>query len=229
MRALFLCLAALCSLPCLGGGLTFETTDQEVFAKADQGTITVDFPFENKSDSSVTIKSSEASCSCLAVQVKGGKMRYAPGESGVIRGILDMGNFSGEAVKALQVSLEGDPVGKPSISLIARVHIPELVKIEPKTLRWDLGSEATAKVLTITIDHDEPIHVRKAACSNKQFEVEVREVESGKAYELVVTPTSVEEQALGVITIDTDCPIKRHATQRAFALVRRVRTPEIRQ
>jgi len=220
------CLLVLLCQPLLAGKLSFKETEKDVHAGADQRTVTADFEFENGSDEVVTIANSASSCSCLSVKVKGGKLVYQPGEKGVIRGVFDMGNFSGEAVKALQVWLEGDPEALPSVTLKVTVHIPVLVAVEPKTLRWDLGAAVEAKVLTITMDHDEPIRVTKAGCSNPNFETRVRTVEEGKKYELEVTPTTTDEQALGVITIDTDCSIARHATQRAFALVRRPPVPQ---
>ncbi|MFC7338921.1 DUF1573 domain-containing protein [Haloferula chungangensis] len=208
-------------LPGLAGELTFETKLEEVEVPLDGRRVTADFKFENKSDEDVAIAKYNATCSCMTVQVKGGKLSYAPGESGVIRGVFDMGNFSGTVDKAVQIWLDGDPEDAPSVTLTTRIHIPVLVDVEPKTLRWDVGGEMTSQTITVTMMHDEPIKVTSVSCQNPNFKIKQKTVEEGKKYELEVTPTDTSSQSIGLISIETDCPIKRHATQRAYTIVRK--------
>ena len=208
-------------LPCFGEGLTFVDRLKEVQLKPEERKLTVDFDFENKTDKPVVISKYDATCSCMKVQVKGGKLIYEPGEKGVIRGVFDMGNFSGTVDKAIMVWLKGDGNVEPSIALTVRVHIPVLVEVEPKTLRWDVGEKAVSRVIEITMNHTEPITVKSATCSNYNFQIELTTVEEGKKYQLKVTPKSTETQGIGVVNIATDCTVARQATQRAFTVIRR--------
>lgn len=220
MKALFLCV--LLSLP-LAAELTFETKLKDVHAGHDQREVFCDFEFSNDTQKPLVIARYESTCSCMNVQVKGGKLRYEPGEKGIIRAIFDMGNFSGEVDKSVRIWLRGDMIDKPSITLTTRVHIPVLVEIEPKTVRWEVDPEGkpTTQVISIKMNHDEPIHVLSAEPGNQKFTAELKTLKEGEAYELHVTPADVSKPALGVIQIRTDAKSSRHASQRAFALVRK--------
>ena len=50
---------------------------------------------------------------------------------------------------------------------------------------------------------------------------ELKTVEEGKRYDLVVTPTNLDAPGIGVFRIETDCAIKKHRIQQAFAIVRK--------
>src|SRR5690606_37322517 len=87
-------------------GLDFERTMEEVKAPADATKVTADFKFTNKSQKPVTISKTDPGCSCLSVQISGGKLKYAPGEGGTIRATFDVGNFSGTVDKAIALWLD---------------------------------------------------------------------------------------------------------------------------
>lgn len=203
------------------GTLSFGETHREIRAEPDARKVTADFEFDNRGEEAVRIVKYDASCACMSVGVKGGKLNYAPGEEGVIRAVFDMGNFSGSTDKVVNVWLEGDPENEPSVRLTVEVHIPELVTLEPRSVRWEAGDAPDAKSISIVMDHDEPIRVTEVECANEQFEIELKTVEEGEKYEIVVTPKSTESQQLGVIHITTDCEIEKQANPRAFCIVRR--------
>jgi hypothetical protein len=200
-------------------GLEFESLTQEVHAPADASVVTADFNFTNKSDKPVTITNSDPGCSCLSVQVSGGKLKYAPGESGMLRATFEMGNFSGTVDKVIALWIDNDPADKPSMALTVQVHIPVLVTLEPKTLRWDLHGKSEPKVIEIRMTEDKPIKVLGIKPSTPAFRCELKVLEEGRKYDLVVTPLSVDQSALCVIRIETDCKIARHRIQQAFAVV----------
>ena len=202
-------------------GLEFKETRKEVHAPADVKTVTADFEFTNRSDKPVTVSKYESTCSCMSVMIKEGKLRYAPGESGVVRAEFDMGNFSGEVDKVVALWLDDAPADKPTISLTVRVHIPVLISLDPKTLKWDLGGNADAQTIRVTMNHTKPIKVLKVTSSSEAFVPKLKTVEEGKSYELVVTPVDIKSPGLGVLRIETDCDIVKHRTQQAFAVVRK--------
>jgi hypothetical protein len=206
--------------------LKFAETLREVHAPADAKTVTTDFIFTNRSNKPVTISRYESACSCMKVEISNAKLRYAPGESGTIRAEFDMGNFSGEIDKTIALWVEGDPKDKPSITLTARVHIPVIIAVEPKTLKWPLNGKANAQTIRIAINNPKPIHITKISSSSQSFRHELKTIKKGKSYELVVTPLDLSLPALAIFRIETDCAHAKHKTQQAFAVVRKPSSSE---
>ena len=201
--------------------LTFETELLEIHAPADAGSIVAEFNFENKSNQTVTIAKVDKTCSCIAVEVSDSKLVYAPGEKGQIRATFDMGNFAGVVDKTVVLFLDKDPVDKPSVTLTVEVHIPVLVVIKEKTLKWVVGGKPETQKIDITMDYTKPIKIVAKSCTSDNFKVEVKTLEEGKHYELLVTPAETKDPGLAIIRIETDCEIKRHQVLQAFAVIRR--------
>lgn len=204
-----------------GAGLEFTDLLKEVNAAADSSILTVDFPFTNKGDKPVTIAKSDPGCSCLKIQISGGKLKYAPGESGVVRGTFEMGNLFGTVDKIVALWLDNDPEDKPSVKLTVRVHIPVLVGLEPRTVKWDLGGKADPQTIQIRMAEGKPIRVTGVKSSSDAFACELKTLEEGRKYDLVVTPLVINSPGMGVIRIETDCEISKHKVQQAFAVVRK--------
>jgi hypothetical protein len=209
-------------MACAGAaGLEFSEPIKDVHAPADVATVTESFEFKNLGDKPVTIAKADPTCSCLKIEISGGKLKYAPGESGVVRVTFEMGNFSGVVEKMVAIWLDGDPEDKPSRSVTVRVHIPVLVAIEPKTVKWDIGSEPAPQTIQIRMAEGQTIHVTGVKSSSDHFSTEIKTLEEGKKYDLLVTPKNTTGPGLGVIRIETDCAISKHRTQQAFAVVRK--------
>ena len=209
----------------LAGGLQFTETLKQVNASADAATVTTEFTFTNKGDKPASITKSDSGCSCLKVEISGGKLKYAPGESGVVRTTFEMGNFSGTVDKMVAVWIDDDPVDKPSTQLTVRVNIPILVALEPKTLKWDLGAKADPQIIHIEMAEGSSIHVTGVTSSSEAFACELKTVDDGKKYDLIVTPQTMDVPGMAVIRIETDCAISKHRTQQAFAVVRKASQP----
>jgi hypothetical protein len=207
-------------------GLTFDKPLLEIHAAADARTAVADFDFENKTDKPVTITRYDKTCSCLSLQIPGGKLVYQPGEKGVLRAAFDLGNLSGVVDKMIVMWLDGDAEAKPSITLTAKVHIPVLVVMDVKTLKWALGGKAEAQKIDIQMNHTKPIRIVTTTCTSELFKTELKTLEEGKHYELWVTPLEMNAPGLAIIRLETDCAIERHKVQQAFATVRRER-PEV--
>ena len=214
---IWLALAALSQ----AGTLEFPKASQELDAAADATSVTADFEFSNKSDKPVTIAKTDPGCSCVSVQVSDGKLRYEPGESGVIRAKFDMTNFSGSVDKTILLWLDNDAADKPSTQLHLTIKIPVLIGLEPKTLKWDLGGAGGAQTIQIKMAEGQTIRVAAVSSSSENFVLDLKTLEEGKRYDLVVTPKSVKESALGVFRIETDCKLQKHRIQQAFAVVRK--------
>lgn len=205
----------------LQAGLDFPATLKEVHAPADAQTVTADFEFTNNSDQNVTVAKVDPTCSCISVKIKDSKLSYAPGESGLIRAEFEMGNFSGTVDKVVAVWLGNDPADKPSVALTVRVHIPVLVSLEPKTLKFDLGGKGEPQSIRIQMNHSTPIHVTSVNSSSEAFKQEFKTIEDGKSYELIVTPVDTKSPGLAIMRVTTDCDIAKHQIQQAFAVIRK--------
>lgn len=208
---------------CLGHavGLDFPKASQEINAPADVASITADFEFSNKSNQPIQIVKSDPGCSCVAIEISNGKLRYEPGESGLIRAKFEMANFSGSVEKVIALWLDQDPEDKPSTVLKLRVNIPVLIAVEPKTLKWDIGGNGEPQIIDIKIMEGQTIRVTDAKSSSAEFTCEVQTLLEGKHYQLKVTPENINSPGIGVIRIETDCPLPKHKTQQAFAVVRK--------
>ena len=202
-------------------GLEFTGMLKELNAAADATTVTADFNFTNKGDKPVTITKSDPGCSCLKVQISGGKLKYAPGESGVVRTTFDMGNFSGTVDKMVALWIDDDAADSPSMRLTVRVHIPVLVGVAPKTLKWELGAKAEPQTIEIRMAEGNLIRVTGVTSSSELFACEVKTLEEGKKYDLIVTPQALTAPGMAVIRIETDCAISKHRIQQVFAVVRK--------
>jgi len=201
--------------------LTFDKQSLVIDAPADATSIAAEFNFENKSDQPVTIAKVDKTCSCIGVEVSDGKLAYAAGEKGRIRATFDVGNYTGVVNKTVVLYMANDPPDQPSVTLSVEVHIPVLVVLKEKTLKWSVGAKPATQVIDITMDYAKPIQIISNTCSSDNFKVEVKTLEAGKHYELRVTPTETKEPGLAIIRIETDCVVKRHQVLQAFAVIRR--------
>jgi hypothetical protein len=218
----FACVIGLAMMAAVhAAGLDFPQTFVEIHAPADAKKVTADFEFANRSGKPVSVRKYDAACSCMAVKIQNGKLRYAPGESGLVRTEFDMGNFSGTVDKMVALWLDDDPADKPSVKLTVRVHIPVLVTLEPKTLKWDLAGDGAPQTIRITMNDAKPIRVTAVTCSSPAFRPELKTIEEGRRYELIVTPTEVHAPGLGIFRIETDSALEKHRIQQAFAVVRK--------
>ncbi|MEI6177878.1 MAG: DUF1573 domain-containing protein [Verrucomicrobiota bacterium] len=202
-------------------GLDFTETRKELHAPEDAKVVTTDFDFTNHTDKPVTIRKYDAACSCIAVKIQGGKLRYEPGESGVVRTEFDMGNFYGTVDKTVLIWQDDDPEAKPSITLTAHVIIPTLVSIEPKTLKWEVNGKPDPQTIRINMAYTKPIKIVSVSSTSEAYSHELKTIEEGKSYELVVTPLDLKTPGLAIYRLTTDCAIDKFKVQQAFAQVRR--------
>jgi len=225
MRALLITLTLVGQLA--WGAIQFEATTVSVKAGPEDESAEIDFKFSNTGDEQVIMSRIETNCDCLSVKVSGGtqlpddRRRYKPGESGIVRGTFKTGNSTGTAEQVVAIWVEGDPKDKPSIQLVGKIEIPQLVLMEPKVLRWELGSELTTKRLTVTMDPKQPIKITGMDCSSKQFHAELKTLEEGKRYEVLVTPLDTKAPGIGVVQVDTDCSVEKQRRQQSFVMVQR--------
>ncbi len=201
------------------GQLTFPEPVKELKPGPGESKVKADFPFTNNTDEVVVVKETLGDCSCTSIEISGGKTAYKPGESGVIRLNFDMGAAVGKVEKGASIWVEGDPKDAPSQRLTLKVDIPVLVEMEPKTLKWQLGQDMEPKTIKFRMLGDKPIHITSVTPSTENFNQELKTIEDGRSYELVLTPKNINNKALSVFRVETDCEVPNHRTQQVFAVV----------
>ena len=202
-------------------GLDFPEPFKELHVSASAKKVSVDFEFTNRSNKPVDIVKYDSSCSCMSVEIRNAKLRYAPGESGLVRANFDMGNFTGSIDKVVALWLDKDAEDKPSVALKVRVFIPVLISMEPRTVKWDLNGKPDPQTIRVTMHHDKPIRVTSVQSSSDAFKCDLKTIKEGQCYDVIVTPVNITTPGLGIFRIETDCDIEKHRIQQAFGTVRR--------
>lgn len=199
--------------------LKFETPVIDANAGLNDTTLIRDFKFTNAGSKPVKISQAEGTCSCVAVQVAAGKFTYAPGETGIIRAIFEIGNFQGTVEKPVHIWLEGDLEEKPSSTVTLRIHIPVIIALEPKTLKWEDGAPKQTKSIDVKMDYEKPIRITSVTTSNDSFSAKVVTVEEGKHYKVEVTPSATATAGLSIVRIETDTDVDKQRVQQGFATI----------
>ncbi|MGB0292798.1 MAG: DUF1573 domain-containing protein [Luteolibacter sp.] len=208
-------------------GLEFESKLVEVNAAADDKSSQIDFKFTNKGKDPVFISHIDPDCDCLTIMASGGttladkRIRYRPGESGIIRSQFKIGNKRGQLDHNVMVWLTGDPKDEPSIQLKARINVPQLITMIPRTLKWEVGEQTKAKSVEVIMNHDRPIQITETKSTSPNFTIEMAVIEKGKHYTLSVVPKDTSSPGIGVIQILTDSDIEIQSREQVFAMVHR--------
>ncbi len=225
MRTLLIILGLLSQLT--WAKLEFDAELVEVEAAADAKDAQIDFKFTNKGDKPVFISHIDPDCDCLEIMAKGGttlpdkRIRFRPGEEGVIRSQFKIGNKKGQIDQKVMIWLTGDPKHKPSIQLTARINVPQIINMAPRTIKWVTGEEAKPKAIEVVMNHPQPIHITETKSSSTNFTIELVTVEKGKRYTLNVTPKDTSSPGIGVIQVMTDSPVEIQSREQVFAMVHR--------
>ncbi|MGJ8723867.1 MAG: DUF1573 domain-containing protein [Roseibacillus sp.] len=207
---------SLATIAC-AGGLKFEKTIIEVLAEPDQETVTADFKFKSSGSGPAEIKRYDAPCSCLEAQISdGGRLKWEEGEEGTVRGLFKVGNFRGTVDKQISILM----VNGARHDLTVRMTMPELLKIEPKTLKWEEGTEPKEQAFLLTISDEYPLEILKVSGTNEgKFPFKLETIEKGKIYRLSVTPSETDQRGFGLLRITTNSAFKKHKSYQAYAVV----------
>ncbi len=218
MKFLPVFLLLLAILP-LRAELKFETPVIDADAALDATSLVREYKFTNVGTKSIKITQADAGCSCLAVEVAAGKFTYAPGESGTLRATFEIGSFQGTVEKPILIWLEGDREESPSAKVTLRVHIPVIIALEPKTLKWEVGGSTEMKSIDVKMDHEKPIRITSVSTSNETFSAKIVTIEEGKHYKVEVTPHGTAAGGLTIVRIETDSDVEKQRIQQGFAVI----------
>lgn len=199
------------------GGLTFKQAVVEDVISPDAKSYPFEFAFENTGDAAVEISEIKTTCGCTTAKLE--KMIYAPGESGIIKGIFEVGTRKGTQKKKIRVYTKD--LAQPEIPLALKLEIPKLIAMEPGLLLWRVGSEPDAKVLTITPNANLGAEVLSVECESSDFAVEsMPKAEGSGELEVVVAPLKTGAKSRGLIKITVAMAGAEPKTIFAHALIR---------
>ncbi|MFT5465386.1 MAG: hypothetical protein ACI8UO_000480 [Verrucomicrobiales bacterium] len=195
-----------------GSGLYFKSNVFEHKAEEGVETVASKFEFTNRGPNAITISNIDTSCRCLKAEAD--KSVYQPGESGVIEAVFEVQGISGEVEKSLTVTT--DDAENPDYRLAVKIDIPLIVEIEPKMLTWAVGEDPGPKPIIFRVMREKPIHIESIDVSRVNFTGEIKTIEEGKLYHIMMTPKSTAETLIGVVSIETDCEIDEQRRQLGF-------------
>ena len=185
----------LCCLPQLvQAGLEWDTRRINYVATLSEDKAEASFKFTNTGEHTVTINTSRTSCGCTTVILD--KMEYDPGESGDITAVFAFGNRAGKQHKRITLrTSEPRDNDKPVVEdthLYFRVTIPQPIKVRPRMVYWKPDEPHTPKAVRVTIDHEGPVNLTNVEVDGVAVSAEIKTVDEGKHYELIITPNPAE-------------------------------------
>lgn len=182
-----------------------EWEPREISPIASIGVTSVDFAFGFKNTGKFPVEFDLPSTSCGCTLAKWDKTIYAAGESGFLKGVYNTSGKRGLNVVTITIKgaeIDGDMRRPVLESLKLNITIPEVVKISPGITLWRKDSDVITK--TVRFEVNEVLHMplKLIKISRDTFTGEWREVEAGRAYEFVATPTSTKEAGKAVVTVE---------------------------
>jgi hypothetical protein len=196
--------ATVLASPVSGPQATFATR-QYSFGRIMSGEIVkYDYVFTNTGSQVLEISKVQPSCGCT----RAGDWTHhvAPGATGHIPIQFNSGNFRGDVQKSITVT-SNDKLA-PTQTLLLRGTIWRQLDVSPQyaymTIVPDEPSKATTTI-HITNNGQDPVTLSNPKSSSPSFTVEMKTVEAGKKYELLVTavPPFQNPTTPGTITVQT--------------------------
>lgn len=202
-------------------GIEFESTRVTVPAKLEDEMVEFFFKFKITGENPVRITKMDVSCGCLEASLP--KSEFLSGETGAVKIVMKIGSIEGESYKATTITTN-DPAHE-SIQLDAIVQVPRLYEVTPTMATWQLNDPPTAKTLRLKILGKDPINILKYISSRENMNAELKEIEAGRTYDLILTPKTTELPELGIVTLETDCKIPKYTKRQVFFTIVRPKSP----
>lgn len=176
-------------------GLTWQNKLIEVSTTFQQTDATADFVFRNAGARPVTITSVNASCDCTTAELD--KKTYAPGESGRLHVMFEIGDYSG--LHDAHVLVTTDTPGERPTDLVLRMAIPEYLVVAPSKAIWHIGSEADAKTIVCAAAKDQTVTITDIRSSDPDVTVRLETIEPGRRYALHLQPVATTRHLAAMI------------------------------
>lgn len=184
--------------PTIRAALKWDRLQAELAPGPSDKSVEAKFGFVNEGKTAVTIESLKPSCGCTTTTLD--KKTYAPGEKGEVGARFDIGQRVGVQSKTVAVKIEGEP--NPTVLTLV-VTIPDLVKIEPSLVIWEMGEANKPKEIALRALPGQPIRILKVTSSDPGIRTKVDTGRDGKDYVISVTPDSTETASFAILNIES--------------------------
>jgi hypothetical protein len=169
----------------VGPKIEFASTVYDFGRVAAGGVVKHDFVFTNTGDALLEITGVYPSCGCTTAGAW--TQQVEPGKTGTIPLQFNSARFSGPVAKTVTVA----PKNQPAITLQIKGTIWKPIEVNPQTAVLNVVADSptnpTAKV-SIVSSLDEPITLSDPTSSNPAIGAELKTVEPGKRFEVLITP-----------------------------------------
>jgi uncharacterized membrane protein YozB (DUF420 family) len=193
------------------GDLVFTPVSQAIQAGAGEKLIEVVFNVENTASVPLRILKLESGCECLEVSID--QDPIPPRKTAKITGIFDIEKLRGTSDRKIAVLTEQHDL---PVFLTTRIEVEPIYVIEQQMTTWAVGSDPVPKTVAFRVLRDQPVHVLTAESKRPEVTCELVEVEKGRLYHIVLTPSSTEKSLLGIVRLETDCEIESYANPLAY-------------
>ena len=195
--------------------LQWDTKELELKPSPLDSQTVAHFKFKNMGTTGISLNSVTTSCDCTTIQWP--KIKIAPGDSGDIVATFSIGERVGLQEKSIVV--KSTDAETPQTTLTFKVQIPEVMRLEPKFLKWERGDLRSAKIIHIKILNDYPVKALSALCANTNISTKVEQSKDGDGFDIVVTPGNFSKPIATVIKIVTDYPPEKPKVFLAYVRV----------
>ena len=176
-----------------------------------------EFPFNvGPAAGAVTIEAIKSDCSCTAGTLE--KNAYQPGETGRIRLEFRVGDFTGWQEKRLYV--EASDQAQPHV-LTLLTDLPRVWDLSPRSVYWDHAGPLTEKVVTYSVEANQPRVVSFQAVSDSpSMAAVVKEVVPGRKFEVHLTPAATDAVLVAKVNLRAVAENKTERALACFAMVK---------
>jgi hypothetical protein len=201
------------------GGLRFDKSRLEIKVAPEQQQVEAAFEFTNHGLHPALIEAVASDCACLKAEAP--KDAIAPGATGKVSSLFEIGNFRGLVEKPLWVTVRQDG-RKHRVPLDVAIVVPELVELRPRTLTWTAGDKTGQQSFRVKVLWNEPIRLLSVECSRPEdFDLRIETRAEGREYIVHARPLVTDRPAIAAVRFVTDCRIAKYRTPIGFVHVRR--------
>ena len=188
-----------------GPMIQFQSTTYNFGKVSAGGPVRCEFIFTNTGDATLEITAVSPGCHCTTAG--NWSHQVEPGKTGIIPLQLDTAFFGGQTVTRA-VTVTSNAKNQPSATLQLTGTVWKPIELSPASANFNVVADAPSNppvVVRVTNNLEEPITLSEPECNNRSFATELKTIEPGKVFELLVRAVSLPNQGLaqGVITMKT--------------------------
>ena len=176
--------------------LAWEQTQIELHPIVGDDTAIGHFQYQNKGDKPIAIKSVTTSCGCT---VASAKQSADPGEKGEVTATFKIGDRTGVQQKAITVLT--DDATHPSIILLLKVVIPQVLELQPTFVFWQAGEAPRPKAIVAKAAAGVSIQGLDVSSSSPDFVTKVEPGSSPNEFRIKIEPRQTTQAAVATLTI----------------------------